>query len=98
MYFGKFLTFFVYLIKSCFSKEEKKLKEKIIYSRSDIHGFINFKNSRVSGKQIIYVLILLLICSFFDLFYNSKTSENVNHFYKYEHLKIISLFTFCSFI
>ena len=97
MYFGKFLTFLVYLIKSCFSKEEKKLKEKIIYSRNDIHGFINFKNSRVSGKQIIYVLMLLLICSFFDLFYNSKVSENVNHFYKYEHLKIISIFTFCSF-
>ncbi len=97
MYFGEFLTFLVYLIKNCFSKEEKKLKEKIIYSRNDIHGFINFKNSRVSGKQIIYVLILLLICSFFDLFYNSKVSENVNHFYKYEHLKIISIFTFCSF-
>jgi hypothetical protein len=41
--------------------------------------------------------MLLLICSFFDLFYNSKVSENVNHFYKYEHLKIISIFTFCSF-
>ena len=99
MYLGEFLSFFVYRITKCFSKEEEKKNEKIIiYSKDNINGFINFKNSGVSGKQMIYVLFSLLLCSLLDLFYNSKISDNINHFYKYEHLKIISLFTFCAFI
>ena len=98
MYFGEFLSIFVYLIKNYFSKKEEKKKDKIIYSKDNINGLVNFKNSGVSGKQLIYVLILLLLCSILDLFYNSNISNIINHFYKYEHLKIISLFTFCSFL
>ena len=98
IYFGELLSFFVYRIIKCFSKEEEEKNEKIIYSKDNINGFINFKDSGVSGKQMIHVLILLLLCSLLDLFYNFKISDNINHFYKNEHFKIISLFTFCAFI
>ena len=73
-----------------FKKEEEKKNEKMINSIKNYDGLTNFKDGGVTGKQLIYVLLLLFICSLFDLFYNTNFSNVVHEFFKYEHLKLTS--------
>ena len=98
MYFGEFLSILIYFFTKNFRKEEQKKNESIIHSIQKSDGLTNFESGGVTGKQLIYVLFLLFLCSFIDLIYNTNFSNVVNEFFKYEHLKLTSLFTLCAFM
>ena len=98
MYLAEIFSIFIYFLTKIFKKEEEKKNEKMINSIKNYDGLTNFKDGGVTGKQLIYVLLLLFICSLFDLFYNTNFSNVVHEFFKYEHLKLTSLFTFCTFM
>ena len=98
MYIGEFLSILIYFFTKNFRKEEQKKNESIIHSIQKSDGLTNFESGGVTGKQLIYVLFLLFLCSFIDLIYNTNFSNVVNEFFKYEHLKLTSLFTLCAFM